>query len=1138
MSTPMMMTNCPSEETLAAFIDGRLDPESRRRVVEHMSSCADCYSVISAAWDSQAADPALVPAATVVRGRFGARAVWAPAAAALAAAAMVTFVFLYTPLHDRLFPPKTGIEALVAATRGSKYRTIEGRLNGGFDYHPLKKPKRGPPPDEASEWRLKAAAGQIQMSEDRPSAQSLHLVGVSHLLAGDTEKAVDYLQRALYLETGTRDLPSAIRRSTNPTLLNDFAASLLARFSHNDNPIEIFRAGEAANRAWQLMQTSEIAWNRALCFEMLALPEDAKAAWKEYLSMDPTSEWSIEAREHLLKLDTPPDSTLWYDERQKLRRTLPADERALAAVVGRFPQQMRAWSEDELMPGWADAAKAGAAGVARQRLSAARVIGQTLQNLHGESLLFDTVAHIDKLERSRSPHIAAVIDGVRAYGIARHHYAVQENERASRWFQVSHSVLTMSGSPLARAAMVYVISCHYYRNEYRTVELLLRPLFVDGEYRRRYPAALSKLYWLRARTHVYAGRGQAAIDDYSQALLIFDRLGERESSMDMYDLLADAYAQVGHHTESVKYRYRALQGLTSNGTTWRELAILIGAARTALLTGSPNVALCYLNRQIEKAKKPPVFTLRVNALLWRARIEESLGRAERASADVHEAMVTATLIPDQHVRMQATTTVEFVQNRLVECETDDERLEMLRDAIEYAEVSGNHFRLSALYVAQGEMYARRGFIDDAEKSFELAIGEIETQRGFLADDELRSAYFGDNTGAYERLIQLHADRDDDVAAFYAAERSRARTLLDRVNGEAVHRMRASSTSELRRLVPSDLAVVEYALLDDQLLTWVLTSRSFDMYRNRVTRSEAEVIIAGYLDAVSISEHEKVVAGSRRLFDLLVQPWLSATREMQIAFVPHGRLTSLPFAALMDANGKYLIEDRSLFIVPSVEILLRSVTRRRLRTSHQARSVLIVAAYAGEEEERPMLSDARREGLSLARTYPGAVLQVGREATKSSFRRAVGRSQIVHFAGHSESANDGLDSRISFYDGELYAGDIGKLVLSDTDLVYLGACGSGREVSPGQQGIASLAKAFVAAGASTVVATLGVVDDDLAAAFAIAFHQQIVAGVGVADALRATQIEAMRSPDIRVSDVRNWSSFVIIGLPNGREVKHA
>jgi anti-sigma factor RsiW len=41
MKEPMEHSAFPSDETLAAFIDGRLDEETRKRVVAHVADCED-----------------------------------------------------------------------------------------------------------------------------------------------------------------------------------------------------------------------------------------------------------------------------------------------------------------------------------------------------------------------------------------------------------------------------------------------------------------------------------------------------------------------------------------------------------------------------------------------------------------------------------------------------------------------------------------------------------------------------------------------------------------------------------------------------------------------------------------------------------------------------------------------------------------------------------------------------------------------------------------------------------------------------------------------------------------------------------------------------------------------------------------
>src|SRR3954452_1947053 len=79
----------PSDETLAAFIDGRLDDVTRRRVIEHMTSCDECYAVYLAATEMQKAGGAAPPR----RPRFFLRHSW-PATFPIPIAAVLTVILL------------------------------------------------------------------------------------------------------------------------------------------------------------------------------------------------------------------------------------------------------------------------------------------------------------------------------------------------------------------------------------------------------------------------------------------------------------------------------------------------------------------------------------------------------------------------------------------------------------------------------------------------------------------------------------------------------------------------------------------------------------------------------------------------------------------------------------------------------------------------------------------------------------------------------------------------------------------------------------------------------------------------------------------------------------------------------------
>lgn len=296
MSTPMMMTNCPSEETLAAFIDGLLDPESRRRVVEHITACADCYSIVSAAWDLQAAEPVAAP---VVEGRFGSRKSWGSVAAALAAAAMVSFVFLYTPIRDLLFPP-SGIEKLVAASEAVQSRPSEGRLVGGFPYR-AHSVKRGKIEDENLTLLL-AARNAEEAVEKNPTEENRRALAIAYLMNKRARDAVELLETLLRQKTGKRDLAEAIHASTDAPLLTDLAAAWLARGNTLPESDDAGLAMKAAERAWTLDETPEAAWNAAVAAERLDRVQDAIGRWERYLTLDSSSPWADDARNRLSRL--------------------------------------------------------------------------------------------------------------------------------------------------------------------------------------------------------------------------------------------------------------------------------------------------------------------------------------------------------------------------------------------------------------------------------------------------------------------------------------------------------------------------------------------------------------------------------------------------------------------------------------------------------------------------------------------------------------------------------------------------------------------------------------------------------------------------------------------------------------------
>ncbi len=275
-----MTTNCPSDETLAAFIDGRMSASAREDVVEHLSECGLCRDVVHSAVDFQA-EPAdqgdgeeRVP--EVARPAFGGRRI-ARAAALLAAAAALVVVF-GGPLRERIFGGD-GMSALVEASRAVSVRPGEGRLSADFDYKQPKPRFRGGESEETELWRVMAEAAELEQAR-RPD---LHALAVAHLYLGREDEAIEGLRRAMQ-EAGNAEKRNAIA--------NDLAAALIARRATGDAEAAL----ALAEGAWRTAKTPAVAWNRAAALQALDRDADAIRAWNEYLQLDPSSPWAAEAK--------------------------------------------------------------------------------------------------------------------------------------------------------------------------------------------------------------------------------------------------------------------------------------------------------------------------------------------------------------------------------------------------------------------------------------------------------------------------------------------------------------------------------------------------------------------------------------------------------------------------------------------------------------------------------------------------------------------------------------------------------------------------------------------------------------------------------------------------------------------------
>jgi CHAT domain-containing protein len=292
---------------------------------------------------------------------------------------------------------------------------------------------------------------------------------------------------------------------------------------------------------------------------------------------------------------------------------------------------------------------------------------------------------------------------------------------------------------------------------------------------------------------------------------------------------------------------------------------------------------------------------------------------------------------------------------------------------------------------------------------------------------------------------------------------------------------------------------------------------------------------------------RYVEDAYRLYRLLVQPAAGELRE-KLLVAPDGLLYSLSFEALLTGpvpagdvplrGLPYLIRERSVSYIPSASVLARLLSERRRSNGVAAGGKLFVGfGDPGEGSRRP-LPAARNEVLRIASLFPAgqAVVFLGADASEENLKTStvVTAARRLHFASHGlldetspERSGLQLAHASPLEDGLLQARDVFNLELH-ADLVVLSACktGLGKEVSG--EGLIGMARAFLYAGAGSILVSLWQVDDESTSDLMVSFYRHLQELGDKSEALRRAKIEAIDRS--RYVHPYFWAPFILVGLP--------
>ena len=341
------------------------------------------------------------------------------------------------------------------------------------------------------------------------------------------------------------------------------------------------------------------------------------------------------------------------------------------------------------------------------------------------------------------------------------------------------------------------------------------------------------------------------------------------------------------------------------------------------------------------------------------------------------------------------------------------------------------------------------------------------------------------------------------------------------------------------LQASDLAAGEALLyplvFDDRLELIFVTSdgsaksRFVRLPPNRQVSAE---VIAPLVERLSVdlnNEDPKWKESARALYQLLIEPVEAHLGEGgSLAIIPDRALRGVPFAALIAADGKYLVEKTAISVAPAL-----AYSQPGART--EADDVSIVAASLQRQVDLagltfPALQGTASEAREAAgRGSPGQWLP---DFTREQLTDALARHSVdvLHLATHASFNGRSDKAFIVASDGLIPLAELRDMISRNSvrdgllDLLILSAC----ETAVGDdESSMGLAGAAIGAGSVSAIASLWPVDDVGATALMREFYGNYQSGKSRAQSLREAQLSLLRGEGAN-ADPFVWAAFTLVG----------
>ena len=433
-----------------------------------------------------------------------------------------------------------------------------------------------------------------------------------------------------------------------------------------------------------------------------------------------------------------------------------------------------------------------------------------------------------------------------------------------------------------------------------------------------------------------------------------------------------------------------------------------------------------------------------------------------------------------------------------------------------------------------------GDIFKAEEFGKSCVKLVEKMRVLLQGKDAWKIHVRDESDFSFRILwRLQLQKGKTLEALFTAEIGRAQALMDLMKSQLGVRKTIGNSSKPQmdltississHITSPTLFLAEDTNINAVYFWLLLNGQQFNFFEKKVSDDLTSLTHQAYEEigvsrGVKCKNHsldeqegkeieifsergteltsQQVEGGTlRTLYDLVIAPFSHLIEGDELIIIPDRSSFFIPYAALMDQHSRHLSEKLRIRLAPSL-------TSLRLLTEcpegrHNTSGALLVG--------NPWLKTVRIKNSRPFKQLPGAEKEVkiigqilniepltGKNATKDQVLSRLPSVSLVHMATHGcaktgeiylspnaasmekHEEKDSLLTMAEVLDTQLHA-----------KLVVLSCCHTARgEIKA--EGVVGMARAFLGAGARSVIASLWELDDEATLEFMRHFYEHLVA----------------------------------------------